>query len=1566
MSTKKMHPPAVIQHATGQTGGKGGLLPTQGGGKAATKDRQNVENIVPTSNGTEGATNGSSSSQNASAGAANNVVPGGGKKGATTKTNTGGTMVINSTNLGKPVIAVGGSAMSTLNTTNRRKNHRINSPNRRRQEQQTIFNSLKAWNDKIAPAFKSITAEKKSSTATGAEPKVIAEKANKPKSDYKGTVNNGPSPAVSGTSGGNSNTSNNSNSNSNSVSINGSISSTSSSNSNTNHKTTANKKSSYQQPSSMAIPVVSAANPAVGVLMVQPSSSSSSIKKPEDVTAGCNNGGSNAPPSGGNGVVAQAHGNTNPPRPSNSDPSKSSSVKLDKKPLSTNVSYGNGASHHRNQLSTSAGCFVPNSTHGTVQQDSVSSCSNGTSVVTTVSSGSTNGAIASGGTNANKSGSTRSSNAGKVLLPNVHPLTGAPLDPVSMFQGKMRNSMKMENFLVGPQSHIPHHHHHSNGLGHQQGQAPQHGPGQQQQSLPAPTSPHYSLDFLHYVGMRMSNGTSQPGGNTTTAVTTTPFRTNPHFTYGNFNQQLHHHQHVLHQPQPYGHQHLQRHYPGNFYATNEEQLVVQSNGGGASSVIASAAVSDSGFNTTFGVTEHVLNISAGAASNGSGSTDAVPYGYSQNQNHHHHHQNHPPGGGTHQSYSNGGGHQSYHHNNNYQQHNRNYNRGGQSAAQHNGNSQGGKRSWYNNWHGKKGGMGNGKYGGKGFNNGYRKNYHYYNNNHHLNGHNVYDHQYLMHQHPDHLRSLVYLRGYDRGFGAPPSHSSASRSPTPSPQSESPAIEGTHDNNSSMTLPAASVPDDKSDSGIEEVVRNLKKLNTAPNSSSSSSSVVSIPSTDSSAVHSVASQSNNIDMSCTTGHGYESDSSHSSGFNSHSYRQRKYANSGQVYRSSSSTSSGVSSTATYPPHLADHTLPASSTAVSTPTATNSQVADFFLRSQSYHGSHQNLTVASENASPNPPGSPVGLPMQLVSTQSMPMFSELFTGQKPNQNQLLQSKTRQSELGEGNHTSLYGSNSSLELTLQPGNHSDPPTGPGSTSSVISTASNASNSSLTSNGSSSGYSSSIAPCSTVPSNEPNLIQGGYSKRRQSGRQSPILISSTTKSGRSSFGSAGTSVSTIAPESNHQTSQSQPASPTSPSSAHRKQESAWNQSRALIPVAPAQVSVAQPQQTAFSPLYAEVPTMSDLNNFHTPADRYLARAHLVEMTEPPSELAPAGSKWESLSQAVWDKFISTQQTQQKFVVKIQLWRVLFMFVRKAFPRLSLYLVGSTVSGFASDSSDVDMCLVCRTGAVPFDIRGEALFQLGQLKNYFMNINTSFEEFSVIQAKVPILRFRDSSNSIVVDLNYNNCVGIRNSHLLYCYSQLDWRLRPLTLVVKLWAQHHNINDAKNMTISSYSLVLMVIHFLQYGVNPPILPCLHAMYPDKFVRMSDISHLDLMEAMEPYKNDNTQTIGELFLQFLEYYANFDYSLYAISVRTASVIPIESARVARSYKNDPHHWRQLCIEEPFDLTNTARSVFDADIFEQIKAVFSTCWRRLKDTNDLSSVFECEPLFIPVASTLSLTS
>lgn len=75
---------------------------------------------------------------------------------------------------------------------------------------------------------------------------------------------------------------------------------------------------------------------------------------------------------------------------------------------------------------------------------------------------------------------------------------------------------------------------------------------------------------------------------------------------------------------------------------------------------------------------------------------------------------------------------------------------------------------------------------------------------------------------------------------------------------------------------------------------------------------------------------------------------------------------------------------------------------------------------------------------------------------------------------------------------------------------------------------------------------------------------------------------------------------------------------------------------------------------------------------------------------------------------------------------------------------------------------------------------------------------------------------------------------------KVDWRLQPLAVIVKLWAQHHEINNAKDLTISSYSLILMVIHFLQCGVEPAILPCLHALYPDKF----DVSVFNRSECIQ--------------------------------------------------------------------------------------------------------------------------
>lgn len=101
---------------------------------------------------------------------------------------------------------------------------------------------------------------------------------------------------------------------------------------------------------------------------------------------------------------------------------------------------------------------------------------------------------------------------------------------------------------------------------------------------------------------------------------------------------------------------------------------------------------------------------------------------------------------------------------------------------------------------------------------------------------------------------------------------------------------------------------------------------------------------------------------------------------------------------------------------------------------------------------------------------------------------------------------------------------------------------------------------------------------------------------------------------------------------------------------------------------------------------------------------------------------------------------------------------------------------------------------------------------------------------------------------------------------------------------------------------------------------------------------------------------------------------AISIRTGGTLPVNACRLAKSPKNDIHQWKELNIEgnayettyccvyfmqiyilnkfyftEPFDLSNTARSVYDYATFERVKAIFVNSARRLEHTLELASIF-----------------
>lgn len=336
---------------------------------------------------------------------------------------------------------------------------------------------------------------------------------------------------------------------------------------------------------------------------------------------------------------------------------------------------------------------------------------------------------------------------------------------------------------------------------------------------------------------------------------------------------------------------------------------------------------------------------------------------------------------------------------------------------------------------------------------------------------------------------------------------------------------------------------------------------------------------------------------------------------------------------------------------------------------------------------------------------------------------------------------------------------------------------------------------------------------------------------------------------------------------------------------------------------------------------------------------AVIKDVPRPPSGYNPM----HSITEAIIRYFLENHQTDKAYKQKLQLRDVLFKIFQSCMPNCGLYIVGSTMSGFGTMKSDMDMCLMITEDGVDQKREAPEILYLIQKALY----KCSFvRESTVIRAKVPILRFNDLISKAQVDLNVNNGVGIRNTHLLKYYCMTDWRVRPLVLYIKKWARFHDINDASKATISSYSLCLMLIHYLQYACSPPVLPSLQELYPERFDGTLDIRELKFDDTVS-YKSDNGQSVGELFLGFLAYYSNkYRFEEDCICIREGRRYSLDDYM---RFKNENFQLQPLCIEEPFDLSNTARSCHDKNIFNRVKRVFKKSYQELQKKKDVRCLF-----------------
>jgi len=90
--------------------------------------------------------------------------------------------------------------------------------------------------------------------------------------------------------------------------------------------------------------------------------------------------------------------------------------------------------------------------------------------------------------------------------------------------------------------------------------------------------------------------------------------------------------------------------------------------------------------------------------------------------------------------------------------------------------------------------------------------------------------------------------------------------------------------------------------------------------------------------------------------------------------------------------------------------------------------------------------------------------------------------------------------------------------------------------------------------------------------------------------------------------------------------------------------------------------------------------------------------------------------------------------------------------------------------------------------------------------------------ARVPILKLR-FDHQLDVDLSCHNTEALPNTQLLRAYAELSPQVRELGLMIKLWAKEERVCGAPRGYLSSYSLTLMAIYYMQ--VDPQVhMPCL--------------------------------------------------------------------------------------------------------------------------------------------------
>ncbi|VDN06114.1 unnamed protein product [Thelazia callipaeda] len=266
---------------------------------------------------------------------------------------------------------------------------------------------------------------------------------------------------------------------------------------------------------------------------------------------------------------------------------------------------------------------------------------------------------------------------------------------------------------------------------------------------------------------------------------------------------------------------------------------------------------------------------------------------------------------------------------------------------------------------------------------------------------------------------------------------------------------------------------------------------------------------------------------------------------------------------------------------------------------------------------------------------------------------------------------------------------------------------------------------------------------------------------------------------------------------------------------------------------------------------------------------------------------------------------------------------------------VGSTASGLASGTSDIDLVYISTTNEKQREKLLQLLTRESFKRTFITEVKSKIEKSSLVKefdwnetdiihtARVPILHLQ-TKKRMQVDIQFEKYASIRNTYFVRRCSQHDVRVCLLNIWAQKWLETQRLKDSKHGLFSTYHVLMLVLHFLQctglYGFKS-VLPVMCKKYRGNLKPTVPIQQLTASLCSKPkelnFQERQTPDVAELVLLFISHYAKYDFSEISLHLRDGTVT--EKNYICHEFdRND------VSLFDPYASTSVCRVKGGADL------------------------------------------